>query len=763
MKNKKLWRFIALMLSVFVAFGVMNVPNSAGVVHAEGVEYSIWSNDMESSYNAPDYPDKNHAAVISFEITPALEEGATVMLSHAVTGAMTWQSEIVSTEADCTVVRLRGWYGSSSAYDSWYYLGIMIKDADGNTVFDGNLNDETIYITNRRISVTLNGNGGKYYNSDTNKYDLPTYTAKVKEGYSLSSAIRSIQWPEADKKILDGYKISGDSSGKIYTDNYDKYYYNPDKYERFYNFYVDKNLTLNAVWVDAVKVTLNAGEGYFYKWGSGSSTEYGRVYDYTVCKGEELELSDLYLSTPVTDTNKVFMGWRCSADGKLYAADNIYYYVPTANTTFTAEYCSAYTVKFVSKEGGIGGDPDVKEESLKYKPNTYINSDRGSAYASRPGYILAGWNDGSKTYKTTEINNYKVTGNVTFNAVWSKRITSTVTLNSNYPKNWGYADTKSIRTQDAKDDYGSGIYLSSNTFSHPSKYAIETYHTSDGTKYPAEEYFIPTSSKHDLYADWTEFNIFKINMHSNYPSGWGKEQTVLERNAYSYNYFYPSSNANSQTIRFKGKEEYYISYWFYYNSKGEKVQVSNRFKPTGNMDLYANWTTDLSHSHTWDSGKVLEEATYEKDGRILYKCKMCSEEHIDRIPKLVHKYSSEWRDGKWYNADGTQTYAPTGSWKSDASGWWFEDSSGWYAKNEWVKIDGKWYFFTDSGYMDYSEYRDGCWLGSDGAWDEAYSGGHWMSDSTGWWYTDNAGWYPVSQYVWIDGVQYWFGASGYWE
>ena len=65
--------------------------------------------------------------------------------------------------------------------------------------------------------------------------------------------------------------------------------------------------------------------------------------------------------------------------------------------------------------------------------------------------------------------------------------------------------------------------------------------------------------------------------------------------------------------------------------------------------------------------------------------------------------------------------------------------------------------------MDYSEYRDGCWLGSDGAWDEAYSGGHWMSDSTGWWYTDNAGWYPVSQYVWIDGVQYWFGASGYWE
>ena len=65
--------------------------------------------------------------------------------------------------------------------------------------------------------------------------------------------------------------------------------------------------------------------------------------------------------------------------------------------------------------------------------------------------------------------------------------------------------------------------------------------------------------------------------------------------------------------------------------------------------------------------------------------------------------------------------------------------------------------------MDYSEYRDGCWLGADGAWVEEYYGGHWMSDSTGWWYVDAAGWYPVSQYLWIDGVKYWFNAKGYWD
>ena len=63
--------------------------------------------------------------------------------------------------------------------------------------------------------------------------------------------------------------------------------------------------------------------------------------------------------------------------------------------------------------------------------------------------------------------------------------------------------------------------------------------------------------------------------------------------------------------------------------------------------------------------------------------------------------------------------------------------------------------------MDYSEYRDGCWLNADGTWNKAYSGGYWASDSTGWWYTDASGWYPVNTWLWIDGSCYYFKASGY--
>ena len=129
--------------------------------------------------------------------------------------------------------------------------------------------------------------------------------------------------------------------------------------------------------------------------------------------------------------------------------------------------------------------------------------------------------------------------------------------------------------------------------------------------------------------------------------------------------------------------------------------------------------------------------------------------------KNASKYVNEWANGQWYDANGSASYAPKGQWKHNGTGWWYEDASGWYPANQWQKIDGKWYYFTADGYMDYSEYRDGYWLGADGAWVTSYSGGHWMQNETGWWYTDNSGWYPVNQWLWIDGSCYYFGGDGY--
>ncbi len=78
---------------------------------------------------------------------------------------------------------------------------------------------------------------------------------------------------------------------------------------------------------------------------------------------------------------------------------------------------------------------------------------------------------------------------------------------------------------------------------------------------------------------------------------------------------------------------------------------------------------------------------------------------IEIIDDEPSRLSNEWVEGKWYNADGSQTYDGTLSWMCDENGWWVEDSSGWYPYSQWVKIDRKWYYFTSSGYMDYGEYH----------------------------------------------------------
>ena len=123
-------------------------------------------------------------------------------------------------------------------------------------------------------------------------------------------------------------------------------------------------------------------------------------------------------------------------------------------------------------------------------------------------------------------------------------------------------------------------------------------------------------------------------------------------------------------------------------------------------------------------------------------------------------YRNEWHNGQWYDANGSNSYSGVLFWKSDANGWYVIDTKGWYPRSEWVKIDGAWYYFTGSGYMDYGEYRDGYWLNGDGTCSN-YPKASWYYGAGGWYYMDASGWYPANQYLWIDGVCYWFDGSGY--
>lgn len=55
-------------------------------------------------------------------------------------------------------------------------------------------------------------------------------------------------------------------------------------------------------------------------------------------------------------------------------------------------------------------------------------------------------------------------------------------------------------------------------------------------------------------------------------------------------------------------------------------------------------------------------------------------------------------------------------WIQDSTGWWYKMDSAWAVG--WKQIDGKWYYFDSTGYMKYSCYIDGYYLGADGAWVE---------------------------------------------
>ncbi len=122
--------------------------------------------------------------------------------------------------------------------------------------------------------------------------------------------------------------------------------------------------------------------------------------------------------------------------------------------------------------------------------------------------------------------------------------------------------------------------------------------------------------------------------------------------------------------------------------------------------------------------------------------------------------SYEWRKGYWLNKDGTQTYDGVASWYQDKLEWAYGDSNGWVASNQWEKIDGKWYYFNEAGFLATEQFIDGWWVGKNGAQTYKFKA-TWRKDANGWWFGDKSGWYAKGETLVIDGVEYTFGADGY--
>lgn len=74
---------------------------------------------------------------------------------------------------------------------------------------------------------------------------------------------------------------------------------------------------------------------------------------------------------------------------------------------------------------------------------------------------------------------------------------------------------------------------------------------------------------------------------------------------------------------------------------------------------------------------------------------------------------SEYIDGYWLDESGWYDSTWNGHWSSDSIGWWYE-SNNWYPTNQWLKIDGDWYYFKSDGYMACNEWVGNYYIQSDG-------------------------------------------------
>lgn len=77
-----------------------------------------------------------------------------------------------------------------------------------------------------------------------------------------------------------------------------------------------------------------------------------------------------------------------------------------------------------------------------------------------------------------------------------------------------------------------------------------------------------------------------------------------------------------------------------------------------------------------------------------------------------------------------------GHWIRSGSRWWFKHSDGSYTTNDWEKIDGVWYRFDNSGWMQTGWVKDGSWYYIDGS--GAMKTG-WLKDNGSWYYLQDSG------------------------
>ena len=111
--------------------------------------------------------------------------------------------------------------------------------------------------------------------------------------------------------------------------------------------------------------------------------------------------------------------------------------------------------------------------------------------------------------------------------------------------------------------------------------------------------------------------------------------------------------------------------------------------------------------------------------------------------KRVFKVRKEVTIGNPSTNSNTNTTTQSGSnsnisdsWLQSGSRWWYKHADGSYTTNGWEKINGVWYHFDNSGWMQTGWVKDGSWYYLDGS--GAMKTG-WLKDNGSWYYLQDSG------------------------
>ncbi len=499
--------------------------------------------------------------------------------------------------------KFTGWYSDKGC------TKLVAKAGDYSTHITTTITaDSTLYAGWKKAYnvVTFDANGGyyRYYDSNIDEY----VDNADKKQFRINESGRVVNPPSAaDVSIEDDSKT------------FEGWYNGSKKIDNIYNATFTADTTLTAKYFECWKVTVDYNGGYYKEYEDGGYVNKTEPYVVRVVKGKALSSGSPYIQEACNDdADKTFGGWFLSSDTEHKNAIDSYYYIPTGDVTIKAFWANNYKVIFDAGEGTFAGGGSRRE--YKAVENTVYRYNSGASVPENPqttdaNKVFSAWYRGGTRVTRDEIESAVISGNITYNAVYTSAYT--VTFNPN-------GGSFVSKTAD-----GDGCYRVKVAEGESIRGKVPTVKSSDSEHkvfsgwYSDEECtqkvdpYTNTPQTMTLYAGWTECYI--LTFHTNHENAvfsdgsTTKEVKVIKGTAFRYGedsntkdvvFAAPSVTLSGDAMKFPGwytssnftGDRYVFSKNDHYreNSSGVRQYYNGIYGyiPTGDMVFYAKITDE---------------------------------------------------------------------------------------------------------------------------------------------------------------------------